>query len=71
MNSHDNSKQAKFSSGGNFRKGGKSWYTPHPTAKFLDSNQGLFQQFITCNNCMQSPALFQNVFKFCTFCTNF
>ena len=28
--------------------------------------QDLFYQFIECNNLMQSPTLFQNIFKFCT-----
>ena len=27
------------------------------------THQGLFKQFIGCNNCMQSPALFQKIFK--------
>ena len=31
----------------------------------------LFQQFIACNNPTQSPALFQNIFKFCTFLSKF
>ena len=29
-------------------------------------NQGLIWQFVACDNCMQSYALFQNFFKFCT-----
>ena len=33
--------------------------------------QGLFQQFIACDNRTQSPALFQNIFKFCTFLPKF
>ena len=32
---------------------------------------GLFQQFITCDNRTKSPALFQNIFKFCTFLPKF
>ena len=32
--------------------------------------QGLFKQFIVCNNHMQSPALFQNI-KLCTFLPKF
>ena len=37
----------------------------------MNSRQGLLQQFIVCNNCMQSPALFQNIFKFCIFLPKF
>ena len=33
--------------------------------------QGLFQQFIACNNHMQSPALFLNILKFCLFLPKF
>ena len=33
--------------------------------------QGFFLQFIVCNNRTQSPALFQNIFKFCTFSPKF
>ena len=37
----------------------------------LIPHQGLFYQFIACNNRIQPPALIQNIFKFCTFCPNF
>ena len=33
--------------------------------------QGLFQQFIACDNHMQSPALFRNISKFFTFLPKF
>ena len=33
--------------------------------------QTLFQQFIACDNRTQLSALFQNILKFCTFCSNF
>ena len=33
--------------------------------------QGLFQEFIACNNHTQSHAHFQNIFKFCTFLPKF
>ena len=34
-------------------------------------NQRLFQQFTVCNKHTQSPALFQNIFHFCTFLPKF
>ena len=33
--------------------------------------QGLFWQFIVCDNPTQSPALFQSIFRFCTFLPKF
>ena len=33
--------------------------------------QGLFQQLIMCDNRTESPALFQNIFKCCTFLPTF
>ena len=38
---------------------------------FFMRDQGLFKQFIGCNNHMQSPALFKNILKFCTFLSKF
>ena len=35
------------------------------------SIQGLFQQFVACDYRTQSPALFQNIFKFFTFLPKF
>ena len=39
--------------------------------KFCITEQRLFQQFIVCNYHMQSLALLQNIFKFCTFMFKF
>ena len=33
--------------------------------------EGLFKQFIACNYCMQSSALFKDIFKFCIFLPKF
>ena len=38
---------------------------------FMQPLQGLFQQFIACNDHIQSPAFFQSVFKFYTFLLKF
>ena len=35
--------------------------------KIILRHQDLFEQFVVCNNCTKSRALFQNIFKYCKF----
>ena len=43
--------------------------TPDDTEFLI--GQDLFEQFIACDNHTQSPPLFQNIFKLCTFLPKF